>query len=255
MEKQNMKKWQKVLLAAGVVAGLGVATAQAGVWDGVKTLWDKDTHTASAPAAQPNTNAEALATPAVDTAATSAAFEKTDLNVELVVSDDEYTMGNPNAPVQIVEYMSMTCSHCADFGTKVFPTLKEKLIDTGKVYFVVRQMPWDPAALVVAKVLACAPRDSYFDNMKTFLRTQRDWTSGDDILGNIRKMARMMGVDDTSFDACVQNPALHQTLINRMQVGQNELNVRATPTFFVNNTRVEGAVPYTTLERAVAEQQ
>ena len=54
--------------------------------------------------------------------------------------------GEANAPITIVEYASMTCSHCAAFATKVYPTLKSKYIDTGKAKLILREFPLDPLA-------------------------------------------------------------------------------------------------------------
>ena len=54
--------------------------------------------------------------------------------------------GKADAPVTIVEYASLTCSHCADFAINTFTIIKEKYIDTGKVRLIFREFPFDPRA-------------------------------------------------------------------------------------------------------------
>src|SRR5262249_59212665 len=56
----------------------------------------------------------------------------------------DLALGSNDAPVTIVEYASMTCSHCAAFYGSTFPELKKKYIDTGKVKFILREFPLDP---------------------------------------------------------------------------------------------------------------
>jgi protein-disulfide isomerase len=75
----------------------------------------------------------------------------------------DMTMGDPNAKVTIVEYMSMTCSHCAHFVETTLPELKTKYIDTGKVYFVLREFPLDPLAAAAFMLARQAPGGKYFD--------------------------------------------------------------------------------------------
>ncbi|WP_407819032.1 thioredoxin domain-containing protein, partial [Staphylococcus aureus] len=69
----------------------------------------------------------------------------------------EAALGDANAPVKIVEYMSMTCPHCANFHNKTFEEIKKKYIDTGKVYFVLREFPFDPRAAAAFMLARCAP--------------------------------------------------------------------------------------------------
>src|SRR5437588_12843738 len=68
----------------------------------------------------------------------------TDVSVEELMKPGplpDLVLGNAEAPITVVEYASMTCGHCANFHTKVFPTLKEKYVETGKVRFIMREFP------------------------------------------------------------------------------------------------------------------
>src|ERR1700704_1077435 len=68
---------------------------------------------------------------------------------------DDIPMGSENAPVTIIEYASMTCPHCAAFENTVFPKLKEKYIDTGKVRFIMREYPLDRLAAAAVLLARC----------------------------------------------------------------------------------------------------
>ena len=73
----------------------------------------------------------------------------------------EITLGDENAPVKIIEYLSMTCPHCADFAENTFPTLKKNFIATGKVYYIFREFPFDPRATAAFMLARCAPNGNY----------------------------------------------------------------------------------------------
>src|SRR5690606_17709602 len=92
----------------------------------------------------------------------------------------EKTLGDPNAPVTIVEYASLTCSHCASFHQETFGPLKEKYIDTGKVYFVFREFPLDPLATAAFMIARCTPEGSYFPMIETLFENQRRWAFTND---------------------------------------------------------------------------
>lgn len=84
------------------------------------------------------------------------------------------TMGNPNAPVELTEYASTTCSHCKAFHDEVFPLLKEKYIDTGKVKFAWAVMPTQPAgiSLAGAAIARCAGEGQFFNVIDTLFDEQ-----------------------------------------------------------------------------------
>ena len=69
----------------------------------------------------------------------------------------EMALGKEDAKVQIVEYMSMTCPHCAHFHTTTFDEIKKKYVDTGKVRFVIREFPFDPRAAAAFMLARCSP--------------------------------------------------------------------------------------------------
>lgn len=155
--------------------------------------------------------------------------------------------GKEDAPIQIIEYASLTCGHCADFHLNTYPKIKENYIDTGKVRFTVRPMPWDNRALAVSLVSFCAPKEQYKDFLSAFFSTQQNWARSDKFLEDIKKIARLGGMDGKAVEQCVSDPDVRRTLDAVVKTGTETLEVRATPTFFINGKKVEGALPYTEL--------
>lgn len=85
------------------------------------------------------------------------------------------SLGNEKAPVTIIEYASMTCSHCANFHATVYPVLKKKYIDTGKVRFIFREFPLDAVATAAFMLARCAPPDKYFAMIDVLFEQQKNW--------------------------------------------------------------------------------
>ena len=69
----------------------------------------------------------------------------------------ERSLGNPNAPITVIEYASLTCPHCASFQRDVFPRVKKEFIDTGKIRFIVREFPIGRTSGAAAIATRCVP--------------------------------------------------------------------------------------------------
>lgn len=152
----------------------------------------------------------------------------------------DIVMGNPKAPVTLIEYSSLTCPHCAHFSNDIFPTIKKDYIDTGKVKYISRDFPLDGAALKAAKLPHCAGKDRYFDFLKVLFKTQDNWAHKDDyqeILGNIARLGGMSGAD---FDKCMNDKELELSIADTRLHATQELNITSTPTFFINGEKLPG---------------
>jgi protein-disulfide isomerase len=181
---------------------------------------------------------------------TLAAAVKTPAQV-LAVGPDDRVEGSMMAPVTVVEYGSFTCSHCADFSKETYPQVKKDWIDTGKVRYVLRAMPWDNMALGMAKVARCAPAEQYYPLTKTFYAQQMKILGGKDPLAEIKNVARMAGMSEAQVDACIKDPDVHASVNRVKDDAFNILQVRGTPTLFVNGAVVNGAVPYKDLKKVL----
>lgn len=156
----------------------------------------------------------------------------------------EKTLGDPNAPVTIVEYASMTCTHCAHFDKETFPKLKEAYIDTGKVYFVFREFPLDPVATAAFMLARCVPESQYFTFVDAMFKNQDLWAFTNDRVGGLTKMAKQAGLSQEKFDQCLTNQELMDGVESVKKRGAEDFGVNSTPTFFINGEVVRGALPF-----------
>lgn len=149
-------------------------------------------------------------------------------------------MGDADAPVEIIEYASMTCPHCASFHATTFKQVKEEYIDTGKAKFIMREFPFDPLAAAVFMLARCS-EDNYFAVVDLFFETQRQWAVREGALQEIRALAKQAGFTDESFEKCLTDQKLLDGINAVKDHGYQEMGVRATPTIFIDGEKLEGS--------------
>ncbi len=163
---------------------------------------------------------------------------------------EEKVLGQADAPVTVVEYASMSCPHCAHFDATVFDEFKLKYIDSGKVRYIFREFPLNAPAFAAAMVARCAPADQFFNVVHTFFRTQDKWLAGSDVKAGILDVAKQFGFTEQSLDACLKNQSLFDA-INAVRDRGSSFGVNATPTFFINGKKYEGALELGELDKAI----
>jgi protein-disulfide isomerase len=164
-----------------------------------------------------------------------------DARMVLTLNKDDRILGNPDAPITIIEYASLTCPHCAHFANDVLPELKKKWIDTGKVKLVLRDFPLDEPALRAAMIARCAPPDRYYAYIDTLFAAQEKWVSARDYRDALARLVKLGGMSKDEFDNCLKNTALENKILEERLVASKELDVNSTPTFFINGTKFAGA--------------
>jgi protein-disulfide isomerase len=175
------------------------------------------------------------------------------LKIDVKTAMEDRVIGNPNAPVTIVEYASLTCSHCANFETNVLPQVKALLLDTGKAKLITRDFPLDKFALKAAMVTRCISPLQYF-NMREVLFTKQDtWTKAEDPVAALAQYASLAGLDADGFKACVENTELETAIISAMQKAQTDYGISSTPTFILNDgaEKITGSQNASVFEAAV----
>ena len=150
-----------------------------------------------------------------------------------------------NAPVTIIEYASMTCPHCAEFHRTVFPELKAQYIDTGTARFIFREFPIELKAATCAMLARCIGKDDpkRFHAAIGALFAAQDQLLAKDIEGPLRSIGQQAGLSDDAFKACMADQQLLTGLQQCRDHAHDKLRVDSTPTFFVNGTRLVGALP------------
>jgi protein-disulfide isomerase len=166
------------------------------------------------------------------------------------VSLPDIAIGSAKAPVTITEYASMSCSHCAAFGENVFPMLRSKYIDTGKVRFVFREFPLDikaAAASILARCIAKNDSEKYLGAVEILFKQQeRLLAQTKDTLLFVGKLNGMSELDVT---ACQMDQAQFDRLTADQKYAVETLKVDSTPTFFVNGERLKGSMSFEQLEQ------
>ncbi|NDF11862.1 MAG: hypothetical protein EB060_03475 [Proteobacteria bacterium] len=171
------------------------------------------------------------------------------------VQPTDVVIGKPDAAVTIIEYASFSCIHCAHFYNDVFPTIKEKYIDTGKVKLVFRNYPLNEPALRASQLVRCIDKDKKEGHIKTLFKTIEKWAFEKDFLEKLRSIAKIGGMTDKDFDACMKNKDVENSILAEQLIATKKLNIQSTPTFYVNGNLFEN-VPKDKfiegLERAIA---
>jgi protein-disulfide isomerase len=152
---------------------------------------------------------------------------------------EDLALGSADAKVTVIEYASMTCGHCAKFKTNVFPKLKSKYIDTGKVRFILREFPLDNLAAAASMLARCAGGDKTFPLVETLFEKQEDWafTSGNPV-PKLFDIAKQAGFTQDSFDKCLTDQKLLDQITAQRTHASEKFGVASTPTFFVNGKRL-----------------
>jgi protein-disulfide isomerase len=165
---------------------------------------------------------------------------------------EDIALGEANAPNTIVEYASMTCSHCARFHNTVFPEIKEKYIDTGKVRFILREFPLDGLAVAAFMLARCAGPDRYYPMVGGLFESQENWAvPGPEGKEKLMLIAKQAGFSQESADKCVTNKEQFDKVVEVRQLAHDKFGVDSTPTFFVNGKRLTGEKSFKDFEAAL----
>lgn len=153
----------------------------------------------------------------------------------------ELTLGDKDAPVEMIEYASYTCPHCATFHKTVFEPLKKEYIDTGKVRFVYREVYFDKFGLWASMVARCGGEMRYFGVQKMLYDEQSDWIAGGrdtmQIVENLRKIGKRAGLTDENLDACLNDGDMAEKLYAKFTAEMEEYDIDATPSLVIDGEK------------------
>ena len=160
----------------------------------------------------------------------------------LEIKDNDFVIGDKDAPITIIEYASMSCSHCAYFHNNTLNDLKTEYIDTGKVRFVFRDFPFNYPALLGSMMMRCIPNEVRYDYMNALYLLQKSWVVRENAttMQELYKIMQSGGMTKDEFDACYSNEQLENEILEGVIAAQKEFNIRSTPSFLVNGNLIEG---------------
>lgn len=166
-----------------------------------------------------------------------------DESAEKMLLDDR-VLGDPNAPITIIEYASLTCSHCATFHRDTMPRLKREWLDTGRAKLVYRDFALDKNAATAAVIARCAREDDYFRLLGVFFSRQTSWSRMEDPVPVLAQIAGSRGLSRAEIDACLDDGDLVDGVLQMRLVGQDQHGVNSTPTFIVGERVISGALSF-----------
>ena len=156
----------------------------------------------------------------------------------------DLALGDPDAPVTVIEFFSLTCPHCERFHKNVYNRLKPDYVDAGKVRFVFRDFPLNAPALQAAVLAHCAGRDRYFAFVDVLFQTFDDWATSGDYTDKLAQIGELGGVSRERFDECLADQDLENAIFQSIQSAQAEYEVNSTPTLVVNGEKYEGRMTF-----------
>ncbi len=169
----------------------------------------------------------------------SAEAQEADLDTSTIV---EMVQGAEDAPVEIIEYASYTCPHCATFHQGAYKQMKKDFIDTGKVKFIYREVYFDRYGLWASMVARCGGPEKFFGISDLIFEGQSEWVKAGgpaEIVEELRKIGRLAGIDNDQLEACLQDGTRAQTLVAWYQENAERDGIQATPSFIVNGKKVD----------------
>jgi protein-disulfide isomerase len=187
----------------------------------------------------------------------SACSEAEPVSVDEMLKDQ--IIGNPDAPVTLIEYSSLTCPHCADFHVHTYPKIKKDYIDTGKVKMIIRDFPLNGPAYAAAMMARCGKPEMRNKFIEVLFANQESWMSAADPKAALARIGKLGGLSQADFDRCISDKALFQAMQKLQLEAKEKYDVNATPTFIVmdkeNNDveRINGSQPYEVFEKAFAK--
>lgn len=167
-------------------------------------------------------------------------------------------IGSEDAPVSIIEYRSLTCSHCAEFSNETYPLLKSEFIDTGVVKFELRPFALNAIDLNAFKLLHCADETDFFALDKLLFKEQKKWivtNPSDQVLENSTKALGdygiLFGISEDDYAECLNNEEITDFILSERINGVENFDISSTPTFIINGEIFSGNKSFEELEKII----
>ena len=147
-------------------------------------------------------------------------------------------VGSADAGALLIEYFSLTCPHCARFHTDVWPEIKKKYVDTGRLRLELRDFPLDQWALRAAALARCLPPKQYAAMIDLLMKQQAAWAGSEQVVQALVRLGQLAGISETDAMACMTNRPLLEGIAQSRLDGQTEHDVQSTPSFVLNGERI-----------------
>jgi len=173
------------------------------------------------------------------------------------LSSADVILGDPKAPITMIEYSDFQCPFCGRFYSQTEPSLKEQYVKTGKVRFIYRHFAFlGPESRAAAEAAECAKDQSKFWEYHDAI-FNAEVADGKEHNGNLNRdlfldIAENIGLNLGSFTSCLDSNKYAQKVADDYS-GAQALGVKATPTVFVNNVKIEGALLFGQFQQVIEQ--
>ncbi|MFZ0559737.1 MAG: DsbA family protein [Methylovirgula sp.] len=161
----------------------------------------------------------------------------------------DIAQGKADAPITMIEYASMTCTHCAAFHATTYPTLISKYVDTGKVRFILREFPLDPLATAAFMLARCSGPEKRNAVVDLLFDQQKNWAFTDKPLEALANLLKQTGMTQATFETCINDQSLYEKVDQERDNAAQKFGIDATPTFFINGRKISGEVTPDALDK------
>lgn len=168
--------------------------------------------------------------------------------VDTIEALKEKKIGTEEANIEIIEFASLTCGHCAKFHNEVFPKIKKEFIDTGKVSFIYQDFPLDKFALKASVIARCSGEKKFFSFLKVLYSKQKDWTRTEDPFRSLLKIAKLGGLKNEEIKVCVGNKSIEDGILKQRLNASKKFDINATPTLYINGEKYDGDLTFEALK-------
>ena len=154
-------------------------------------------------------------------------------NIEKVL-EPRY-LGNIEAPIKFIEFVSFTCSHCADFHINKLPIIKQKYIDTGLLRLELKDFPLDGLSLRAAAMSRLVDQSKYYKFVEMIFNKQKNWSRSNEPIKELKKLGRLAGLEKELLDASIDDLKLLESIFKNRQLAEKKYNIQSTPSFVIND--------------------
>ena len=158
------------------------------------------------------------------------------------VISSERILGQSKAPIELIEYASLTCPHCAKFHNGPWVKIKKEYVDTGKAKLIYRDFPTDQLALAASMIARCAPKTRYFGIVKIMFETQDNWRNSQNPRQALANIGRIAGMSLETVNQCINSKVAYESVMRLREEGSKKFNIDSTPTLIVNGKKIESGL-------------
>jgi protein-disulfide isomerase len=153
----------------------------------------------------------------------------------------ELSVGD-KAGLPVIEYGSVTCSHCAHFDKDIWPAFKAAYVDTGKVRYIFREYSRNPLDVGAFLLARCLGDDKALATIELLFATQDKWAFVDKPLDGLVEVLKPTGLTREAIEACLKDQAKANALVDIVKAADTNFSVKGTPTFIIDGKIYGGAL-------------